>query len=444
MVQQPTLAQTQFLLLEHFREVFFGGAVGGGKSSALLLAALQFVDVPGYAALVLRRTFADLALPGALLDRAKDWLMPTGARWSERDKTWTFPSGATLSFGYLEHEDDKYRYQSSEFQYVAFDELTQFTETQYRYLFSRLRRLADSDVPLRMRAASNPGGLGHAWVKKRFLSGARGRVFLPARLDDNPHLDREAYLRSLAELDPLTRTQLLDGDWNAFECGRFQRAWFRRYRIEDDRAGPRYRLDGRDQAYSAADCWRFCTVDPAASEKETADYTVIGTFAVTPRRDLLVLDVVRRRLALDAIVPAVADVCARYQPAFVGMEATGFQLALVQAARQHAGIPTVRALEPRGTGKLARATPAILRCEAGQVFLPETAPWLEDFEAELIQFTGDDRKDAHDDQVDVLAYAVQQLDLCAFEAPRQPEARERPNLQPTRQARAARRGLFGR
>src|SRR5208282_4891029 len=197
-----------------------------------------------------------------------DWLMPTGARWSERDKTWTFPSGATLSFGYLEHEDDKYRYQSSEFQYVAFDELTQFTETQYRYLFSRLRRLAD-----------------------------------------NPHLDREAYLRSLAELDPLTRTQLLDGDWNAFECGRFQRAWFRRYRIEDDRAGPRYRLDGRDQAYSAADCWRFCTVDPAASEKETADYTVIGTFAVTPRRDLLVLDVVRRRLALDAIVPAVADVC---------------------------------------------------------------------------------------------------------------------------------------
>jgi hypothetical protein len=149
------------------------------------------------------------------MDRAKDWLSGTAARWSDKEKTWHFPSGATLSFGYLEHEDNKYRYQSSEFQFVGFDELTQFSETQYRYLFSRLRRLKSSRVPVRMRAASNPGGIGHEWVRQRFLTekSTGDRVFVPARLDDNPHLDRQQYVASLSQLDPITKAQLLAGDW---------------------------------------------------------------------------------------------------------------------------------------------------------------------------------------------------------------------------------------
>ena len=96
-----------------------------------------------------------------LMDRARDWLGGTQARWNAHDHVWTFPSGASLTFGYLETERDKYRYQSSELQYIGFDELTQFGESQYLYLFSRLRRLAGCKVPLRMRSASNPGGLGH-------------------------------------------------------------------------------------------------------------------------------------------------------------------------------------------------------------------------------------------------------------------------------------------
>jgi hypothetical protein len=104
------------------REALFGGAAGGGKSDSLLMAALQYVDEPGYAAILFRRTYADLALPGAIMDRSKEWLSGKGARWNEREKTWTFPSGATLSFGYLEHENDKYRYQGSEFQFAGFDD----------------------------------------------------------------------------------------------------------------------------------------------------------------------------------------------------------------------------------------------------------------------------------------------------------------------------------
>lgn len=133
------------------------------------MAALQYVDVPHYAALLLRRSYTDLSLPGALMDRAKAWLIPTDAEWRESSKTWYFPSGATLTFGYLDQTGAEYRYQSTEFQFIGFDELTQFEERQYRYLFSRLRRTSDIDVPLRMRSASNPGGIGHEWVRHRFL-----------------------------------------------------------------------------------------------------------------------------------------------------------------------------------------------------------------------------------------------------------------------------------
>src|SRR5215472_1701781 len=113
--------QAAFVMAPH-REVLYGGAAGGGKSSALLMAALMYVDEPGYSALIVRRTYADLALPGALMDRAAAWLGDTNARWDALKKTWRFPSGATLTFGNMENEADKYRYQGTDFQYIAFDE----------------------------------------------------------------------------------------------------------------------------------------------------------------------------------------------------------------------------------------------------------------------------------------------------------------------------------
>lgn len=218
----PTETQAAFLLLDG-REAMYGGAAGGGKSVALLMAALQYVDVPGYHALLLRRTFAALAKPGALIDLAHEWLQGTDATWNEQRKQWTFPSGATLSFGYLDTENDKYQYQGSAFHFVGFDELTQFTRTQYTYLFSRCRRRKDggaSSVPLRVRSASNPGGEGHQWVFDRFfVEKDKGRVFIPAKLADNPHLDIDEYRQMLAELSPVERKQLEGGDWGAVTAG---------------------------------------------------------------------------------------------------------------------------------------------------------------------------------------------------------------------------------
>lgn len=220
----PWPKQKAFLALNCL-EALYGGAAAGGKSDALLMAALQHVDTPGYAALILRRTYADLALAGAIMSRSHEWLRGTRASWNDRDKRWTFPSGATLAFGYLDTEADRYRYQSAEFQYIGFDEATQFPEQWYRYLLSRLRRPAGSKIPIRARLASNPGGIGHAWVFKRFVeTHAPERAYIPAKLADNPSVDADEYRKSLALLDTTTRRQLEEGIWVQDASGLVYRA----------------------------------------------------------------------------------------------------------------------------------------------------------------------------------------------------------------------------
>ena len=211
---EPHPKQAQFLTCEAF-EAFYGGAAGGGKSDALLMAALQFVHVPGYSALIIRRTFPDLNKPGAIMDRAREWLIPQEVKWNGDDKRFTFPSGATLSFGYLDSDKDRYQYQGAELQFVGFDEVTQLPEPWYLYLVSRVRRPEGLAVPLRVRSAGNPGGIGHGWVKRRFVDAndPASRAFIPARLADNPSLDQEEYTRTLELLDPVTRRQLLEGIW---------------------------------------------------------------------------------------------------------------------------------------------------------------------------------------------------------------------------------------
>ncbi len=258
----PEPPQTAFLLLG-CEEAFYGGAAGGGKSDALLMAALQYTDVPGYDALIVRRTYAELSKPGAIMARSLEWLKGSDATWNEQKKTWRFPSGASLSFGYLRREQDVYQYQGAEYDFIGFDELTQFTEWQYTYLFSRLRQLKDAPFPKRMRSASNPGGIGHGWVKKRFISEpAAGTVFIPARLVDNPHLDRDGYVASLQHLPETTRAQLLDGDWGAFE-GMAYPMLDRSLHVVDpfEIPGSFQRFESMDHGVTNPTAWLLFTVD---------------------------------------------------------------------------------------------------------------------------------------------------------------------------------------
>lgn len=193
----------------------------------------MYVDEPNYHAIIFRKRRQTLKLQGGLIPRSKIWWLGEGVKWNGETYTWTFPSGSTITFGYLNHEDDYVQYGSTEYQYIGFDEVTELREFDYRFMFSRLRRTVaqeEAGIPLRIRAAANPIGSGVIWVKRRFNlpeGDVPGRPFVPARLEDNIHLDREAYEKSLAKLDPITRRRLREGDWSIKDMGLlFQRSWF--------------------------------------------------------------------------------------------------------------------------------------------------------------------------------------------------------------------------
>jgi hypothetical protein len=211
-------------LLDDRREAGYGGAAGGGKSDALLMAALQYVDVEGYNALILRRTFPELRGAEGLLNRAQSWLKRTDARASEEGRLWTFPSGATLRFGHVETELDRFNYDGQAYQFVGFDELTSFTELQYDHIgFTRMRGGPQLRVPIRTRGSCTPTGQGYGWVKRRFITHRADDVlFVPAKVDDNPDgIDVEEYKASLSRVPEGLRRRLLNGDWSAFEGAAF-------------------------------------------------------------------------------------------------------------------------------------------------------------------------------------------------------------------------------
>lgn len=389
----PTKKQAEFLI-DTRKEILYGGAAGGGKSIALLMAALMYVSEPEYSALLLRRTYQDLALPDAIMNVAEQWLINTDAKWNNETKTWKFPSGATLTFGYLQSEKDKYRYQGAKFNFVGFDELTQFPESQYTYLFSRLRRGHGSNIPSRVRAASNPGGMGHEWVKDRFVVNPKnGRLFIPAKLTENPYLDQDEYLNSLNELDPVTLAQLRDGNWDIAAKGEmFKREWFE---IVD----------------TAPKCERYirywdCAATEAIGNKDP-DWSV-GVLMGILKGVCYILDVIRFRKS-----PAESDSIMEQQAAIDGAGipireeqepgSSGKKLISIHSrgifqGYDYAGLPS-------NGDKVVRAKPFSAACQNRNVKLVR-GPWINDYLRELELFP---QKEVHDDQVDASSKAYNEI-----------------------------------
>lgn len=245
-VWQPQPRQKEFMSRSE-DEALYGGAAGGGKSDALVIEATRQVHIPHYKGLILRKTYPQLT---ELIEKSLRYYSVAfpDARYNAGDHTWRFKSGAKIVFGSMQHSKDKLNYQGKAYDFIAFDELTHFTYDEYIYLLSR-NRPNGAGTRCYMRATANPGGIGHGWVKERFITASepmktiwekvtvqlpngetqtkhRSRIFVPSSVFDNKALleNDPDYLTRLASLPEAERKALLYGDWDSYS-GQFFTEW---------------------------------------------------------------------------------------------------------------------------------------------------------------------------------------------------------------------------
>lgn len=221
---------TQYSMLESSAdEILFGGAKGGGKSDVLLFGALRYINRKGYKALIIRRTYPRLK---ELIGRSMCFRQLSG-KYNKQEKTWTFPAGGTVRFGHCQNPGDELNYQGHQFHYIGFDQVEEFTEEMF-LVISACGRKTD-DIPVRIRATANPGGVGRIWVRKRWISNKLPNVkyftegtvdgktvklssmFIPSGVFDNKILleHNPEYVLFLQNLPEKLRRMYLDGDFEA-------------------------------------------------------------------------------------------------------------------------------------------------------------------------------------------------------------------------------------
>lgn len=212
-------------------EVLFGGAAGGGKSYGQLVDAFIFaLRYPSSKQLIFRRTFRELEK--SLIRVANDIYPRSVYKYNSSKHTGVFRNGSIIDFGYCDKESDVYQYQSAEYDIIRFDELTHFTKEMYVYMLSRVR--GTNGYPKQLKSSTNPGGIGHTWVKERFIDIGEpnaehdDKIFIPSRVQDNLFLMQKdpGYVKRLEKLDEKEKQALLYGNWDIFD-GQYFTEWKR-------------------------------------------------------------------------------------------------------------------------------------------------------------------------------------------------------------------------
>lgn len=400
---KPFPQQAAFMLLPQM-EAFFGGSAGGGKSDVLLMIALQYMDTPNSSALVLRRSYKDLSQPAGMLTRAREWLAPfinSGeVKWKEKKSTFVFPNNSYLMFGHLDNDSSKYNFQGGEYQTIIFDELTQISIINYKYLLSRLRRTINSETPLRVRSAANPGGRYHAWVKSRFVdkSSPRDNIYLPSRLSDNKFINTAEYTKALNKLDPITREQLLNGDWELRQAGDlFNREWFNY--VEQVPAHARY-----------VRFWDLASSVPRP-EYPDPDWTS-GTLMARYGDHYYIVNIVRFRLAPGDVKKRIqkqAQLDGHRARIRIEQEGGSAGLFLIDNYINDDILKTydIKGVPTTGTNKELRAAPLSVAASNLQISIVVPNFWANDFFEEIETFGTE--ACLHDDQIDSTGGAYLQL-----------------------------------
>ncbi len=431
----PTPRQAVFLACNN-REALYGGSAGAGKSEALLMWLAEGVHLSDYSAIIFRRNME-------MLNKSNDSLIAKAYRlypslngvYNKTSKQWRFPSGAMIELGGLDHENSVLKYQGNSYHRAAFDELTQFTESQYEYILnSRIRASKGYPVSLGARGATNPGGPGHLWVKNRFITdeairvirdldvnektpddmvfaAEKGRVFVPARLIDNPFLDYETYASAMSEFsDPITRARMLNGDWSIQAEGVIDSRNLRYFHHQ----GEMFRNHEETIRIDRRSLTKAIYVDCAGSSEDVAKEQSGGkaSFSVAQlwyyhagTGNFFCEDMIRGRWTFPVLCEKIDEMICNHRPDYTAIEDEKTGRALLQILRTKSR--NVRALSPEGKDKLTRAAPLLNRIHSHQIHLLDSAPWLAELQAEWFSWTGNDKEPA--DTIDPAAYAAREF-----------------------------------
>lgn len=245
---KPQPRQIKYHQAKEIDELLYGGAAGGGKSEATIWDSLKYaLQYKGSRQVIFRRTFPDLQR--SIIMRTLQAYPKALGKYNQSKHEWLFVNGSVIELAYWDNDSNYMNYQGAEYDVIRWEELTQFEERWYIYMLSRLRS-GGNDYPKAVKSTTNPGGVGHSWVKKRFIDIGEPEtihsvpvtddngnqlkypqphprsgelvfnrvIFFPANVYDNQALinNDPNYLMRLMALPDNERKQLLEGDWDTF------------------------------------------------------------------------------------------------------------------------------------------------------------------------------------------------------------------------------------
>lgn len=431
--------QTEFFTTPAY-EALYGGAAGGGKSMACVLDPLRQVHLPGYRAAIFRRTYPEFELPRGIIELAKEIYSGRGCYYNESKHRWHWPKfDSYVRFLQMESESDYAKGQGGGLHQIYFDELPKFTELQYRFQFSRLRKPAGSQIRVYARATANPpedNDPGIEWIVRRWApwldpeyerrtgrpaaksgelryfkqdgdsekevpkgtSGAWSRTFIAASWRDNISLDRENYERSLDMLPYIQRERQKNGNWTVkVGAGKvFNRSWFTRF------------ADTFPPGIQPKRFWDLAATEKKLSKSSDPDFT--SSTLIGQKDNDIYIQIIRDRRHASKVIAWMLERAMAEPSAIVGFEheagASG-KIVADQIVRALADIArTCYPIPPRGGDKVQRALPLSVIAEQGRIVLVRSPTTTFD---EIINEFHAFPDGPHDDMIDSTSGALHLL-----------------------------------